>query len=102
RVARLMNQVEQALMTRSPLVGRADRIAGVFTIVILFLSLFVGIFWGMRSPVLGVEHALSLLIVACPCALGMATPLALSAAVREAAQCGQLVFSADALERLGS
>ncbi len=102
RVARLMKQVEQALMTRSPLVSRADRMAGSFTVVVLGLALVVGVFWGLRSPELGVENALSLLIVACPCALGMATPLALSAAVRQAARQGQLVFSADALERLGT
>lgn len=101
RVHSLMKQVEQALMTRSPLVSRADRIAGGFTVVVLGLALAVGVFWGLRSPALGVEHALSLLIVACPCALGMATPLALSAAVRQAARHGQLVFSASALEQLG-
>lgn len=102
RVAQLMQEVEQALHTRTPLVGRADRIAGVFTVSVLGLALAAGLLWSQVSVAAGVEHALALLIVACPCALGLATPLALSAGTRQAAEAGMLVFSPEALERLGA
>lgn len=100
RVARLMREVEKALSTRTKLVGQADRIAGVFTMVVLGLALFVGIYWTSVAGAAGIEHALALLIVACPCALGMATPLALSAAVSQAARTKKLIFSPGALEEL--
>lgn len=102
RVAQLMQEVEKALHTRTPLVGRADRIAGGFTVSVLGLAVAAGLFWSSVSIAAGVEHALALLIVACPCALGLATPLALSAATRQAAEAGMLVFSPEALERLGA
>src|SRR5690606_34646710 len=81
RVARLMIEVEKALSTRTRLMGQADRMAGIFTVSVLSLAVGVGLFWSFRSPSAAIDHALALLIVACPCALGMATPLALSAAV---------------------
>lgn len=100
RVARLMREVEKALSTRTKLVGQADRIAGIFTVVVLLLALLVAIYWVRMTGAPGIEHALALLIVACPCALGMATPLALSASVSQAARTKKLIFSPGALEEL--
>jgi len=100
RVAQLMHEVGRALSTRTPMVSRADRIAGGFTISVLALALAVGIYWSRSSGFAGIQHALALLIVACPCALGLATPLALSSSVHQAAKTGKLVFSPEALERL--
>ncbi len=100
RVARLMREVEKALSTRTKLVGQADRIAGIFTVTVLVLALVVGLFWLQSSPAAAIEHALALLIVACPCALGLATPLALSASVSQAARTRKLIFSPGALEEL--
>ncbi len=101
RVSRLMDEVGRALSTKTPLVSQADRIAGVFTVSVILLAVGVGLAWWQVSAELGVERALSLLIVACPCALGLATPLSLSSAVRRAAQAKQLIFAPEALERLG-
>lgn len=100
RVARLMREVEKALSTRTKLVGQADRIAGVFTVAVLLLALVVAVYWVRIAGAAGIEHALALLIVACPCALGMATPLALSASVSQAARTKKLIFSPGALEEL--
>lgn len=100
RIAALMQQVEQALSTRTPLIHKVDRLAGGFTVAVILLALFVGVAWSFHSAEAALERALSLLIVACPCALGMATPLTLSAAVRQAARRKQLVFSPGALEAL--
>lgn len=100
RVAALMSQVETALSTRTPLVHLADRLAGVFTIAVIVIALGVGLFFSRFSVETGVERALALLIVACPCALGLATPLSLSVAVRRAARAKQLIFSPAVLEQL--
>jgi P-type Cu2+ transporter len=100
RVARLMREVEKTLSTRARLVGQVDRIAGIFTVSVLFLALAVGVYGAFDSPSVGIQRALALLIVACPCALGMATPLALSAGVSQAARNKTIVFSADAIEQL--
>lgn len=100
RVARLMREVEKALSTRTKLVGQADRIAGAFTLTVLALAVVVGLYWFHVSGAAGIEHALALLIVACPCALGLATPLALSASVSQAARTRKLIFAPGALEEL--
>lgn len=101
RVAKLMHEVERALSTKTPLTGQADRIAGVFTLSVIALAVLVGAVWWSSGPERAIEHALSVLIVACPCALGMATPLSLSAAVRRAARAKKFIFAPEALERLG-
>lgn len=100
RVARLMRDVERAMSTRTKLIGQVDRIAGAFTVTVLLLAICVATYWWFVSPAAAVDHSLALLIVACPCALGMATPLALSVAVSRAAKSKKLVFSADSLENL--
>jgi Cu2+-exporting ATPase len=100
RVARLMKQVERAMSTRAPLVALADRLAGGFTVAVVVLAVLVGAYWLRVSPEAALDRALSLLIVACPCALGMATPLALSAAVSQAASKCRLIFGTETLELL--
>ena len=100
RVAKLLDAVERAALERAPLLGWANRLAGRFTWVVLGCALAVFLLWAPGSLELGLSHALSVLIVACPCALGMATPLALSAATTQAAKSGILVFGAASLERL--
>jgi P-type Cu2+ transporter len=100
RVAKLLDAVERAALERAPLLGWANRLAGRFTWVVLGSALLVFLLWSPESLELGLSHALSVLIVACPCALGMATPLALSAATTQAARTGILVFGAASLERL--
>lgn len=103
RVGRLMREVERAMSERAPLVAHADRLAGVFTVVVLALAGAVGGYWAWAAaPAVGVERSLALLIVACPCALGMATPLALNAAVSQAARLKQLIFGAETIERLAA
>lgn len=100
RVARLMQQVETALSSRTPLVLLADRWAGVFTVLVVALASAVGGYYFLVSPQLAVERSVALLIVACPCALGLATPLAMSSAVRQALAEKQLIFSPSSLEAM--
>lgn len=101
RVARLMAEVNRAMSTKTPLTSLADRLAGGFTVTVIVLAVLVGFIWLPSGAEGAIERALSLLIVACPCALGLATPLALSSAVNQAAAAQSFVFSPEALERLG-
>ncbi len=100
RLASILRQVEDGEQRRAPVVKLADRLAGRFVAAVLVLAaITVAVWWG-RDPALAVDHAIALLIVTCPCALALATPLAVSVAVGRAARTGILVKGGDALEQL--
>lgn len=101
RVARLADLVESAHSLRAPVVQLADRIAGWFVAAVLGLALLTLAAWSVLDPAVAIDHAVALLVVSCPCALGLATPLALTAAMGKAARAGILVRSGGALEALG-
>ncbi len=100
RVGRLMKLVEEASRRRAPIVQLADRIAGWFVGVMLVLAAATCGVWLLIRPEAAVGHAVALLIVACPCALGLSTPLALTVAIGRAARRGILIKGGDVLERL--
>jgi Cu2+-exporting ATPase/Cu+-exporting ATPase len=100
RIARLL---EDARASRGPAERLADRLAAAFLPLVLLLALGVFAFWFARS---GIETALmaslSVLVVSCPCAFGIATPAATWTALGRAARCGVLVKNSATLEVLGS
>jgi Cu2+-exporting ATPase len=100
RVGRLMRLVEEGSMRRAPVVLLADRISGWFVAIVLLLAAITVGIWLELDPEHAVEHAVALLIVSCPCALGLATPLAVSAAIGHAARKKILIKGGDALETL--
>ena len=100
RVGRLMALVEEHARRPAAIVRLADRLAGVFTVVVLLLAAAGALFWWWHGGHDPIEVTVSLLIIACPCALGLATPLAVVAAVGQAARAGYLIQGGDALERL--
>ena len=100
RVGRLMKLVEDSAARRAPVVRLADRIAGVFVTVILSLAAITIALWLMLEPGRAVPNAMALLIVTCPCALGLATPLAIVAGIGRAAQRGMLIKGGEVVERL--
>jgi Cu2+-exporting ATPase len=100
RVGRLMRMVEQATRQKAPIVQLADRIALIFVGVVVTLATATLTVWWVLDPSVAVDHAVALLIVACPCALGLATPLALAVAIGRAARREILIKGADTLERL--
>jgi Cu2+-exporting ATPase len=102
RVGRLMRLVEESSRRRAPIVQLADRIAGRFVAAALALAAVTLAIWWHVSPQLAFDHAIALLIVTCPCALGLATPLALASAVGRAARAGILVRGPDVIEALAS
>jgi Cu2+-exporting ATPase len=100
RVGRLLAAVDDASARRAPIALAADRMAGRFVLTVLGLSAATALLWWHVSPHAALDHAISLLIVTCPCALGLATPLAVSAAIGKAAKNGILIKGGDSLERL--
>jgi len=102
-IALIVAAVERALVSRSEVERRVDRVSRVFVPTVMAVSLIGAIYWlqsglPMEESLL---RAVTILVIACPCALGIATPLALTAAVGAASRLGILVRDADVLERLG-
>lgn len=101
RVGKLAASIE-AMSAKAPIERLVDRIAGRFVAVVSSLSALTFLGWSMSSLALGAERAMALLIVTCPCALALATPLAVTVALGRAARRGVLIKGADALERLAT
>lgn len=101
RVGRIAEMVSEASASRAPVVQLADKVAGWFVAVVLVAAGATFFAWSMIDPSVAVDHAVALLIVSCPCALGLATPLAVTAAIGKAARHGILAKSGAALEALG-
>jgi len=102
RLGRLMRLVERAAERRAPVEQLADRVAAWFVMAVLALALLTAGLWLWLDPSRALENAVAMLIVTCPCALGLATPLALVAAVGRAAKRGILIKGGDTLESLAS
>lgn len=100
RVGKLATTIEKAAVLRTPLVQLADRLAGRFVVLVLIVAILTATFCYFYLPDAMVDRVVSLLIVACPCALGLATPMAVSLALGEAARRGILIRGGDALQRL--
>src|SRR4030095_5265546 len=76
--------------------------AGWFVAVVLLIAAGTALFWYPRSPSAAIDNAIALLVVTCPCALALATPLAVSVAIGRAARNGILIKGGDAIERLAT
>ena len=100
RVGKLMQLVEECSRNRAPLVQFTDRVAGWFVIVVLLLATVTLGVWLWWDPAHAVDHAVAMLIVTCPCALGLATPLAVTVALGRAARRRILIKGGEVLERL--
>ena len=100
RVGKLFTLMEECARRRAPIVKLADRIAGYFTIGAIALFVVTIVSWHFIDPRRAVDNALSLLIVTCPCGLGLATPFAVAVALGRAARASILVKGGDVLERL--
>lgn len=100
RVGKLMSLVQQGMTDKPPAVALTDRVAGWFVCIVSRLALCVFSVWSMFDIALAVDHTVALLIIACPCALGLATPLGMAVAIGRAAKRDILIKSATALDRL--
>lgn len=102
RVGQLTRSMEEASARRAPMVDLADRIAGYFVVVVLALAAITFATWLHLDSANALEHTMALLVITCPCALGIATPLAVSASMGKAAKRGILVKGGEPLEALAT
>jgi len=101
-LAQITRMVEQAQSSRAPMERLADRACAVFVPVVLALALITFVAWMAftRSLPLALANTVAVLVIACPCAMGLAVPAALTVAVGRGAQLGVLFKGGEALERL--
>lgn len=101
QLAAIIRMVEQAQGSKAPIQKLADKISGIFVPVVLVLALITFIAWWVLGKDFSdaLINAVSVLVIACPCALGLATPTAIVVATGRAAHAGILVKDAAALER---
>jgi Cu+-exporting ATPase len=101
-LAQIVRLVREAQTSRAPIQKLADRIAAVFVPVVIGIAIWTFVAWLVLGPAPAGVHALvaavSVLIIACPCALGLATPLSITTATGRGARYGILIRSAEALE----
>ncbi len=103
-LGQIVNMVAEAQRSRAPIQGLADKVASIFVPVVLAVSVLTFVVWMWIGPEPRLAHAIvnavAVLIVACPCALGLATPMSIMVGIGRGAQEGVLVKNAEALERL--
>ena len=99
-LAQIVRLVEDAQGSKAPLQRMADRVAGVFVPIVLVVAALTALGWLVfgPSPIFAVTVAIAVLIIACPCALGLATPAAIMVGTGKAAEYGILVRGGEALE----
>ncbi|MBC8242152.1 MAG: copper-translocating P-type ATPase, partial [Alphaproteobacteria bacterium] len=102
-LARIVQMVADAQRSRAPIQRVADMVAGYFVPVVIVCAILAFIAWAVWGPTpplaYGLLAAVSVLIIACPCALGLATPMSIMVGTGRGAQVGVLLKSAEALER---
>ncbi|MDQ2782945.1 MAG: heavy metal translocating P-type ATPase, partial [Actinomycetota bacterium] len=103
-LARIVAMVAEAQRSRAPIQRVADRVAAVFVPAVVAVAVLAFVVWAIVGPDPRLAHALiaavTVLIIACPCALGLATPVSIMVGVGRGAELGVLVKNAEALERL--
>lgn len=101
-LAGIVQMVAQAQRSRAPMQRMADRVAGYFVVTVVCVALLTFFAWGLFGPqpswVYGLINAVAVLIIACPCALGLATPMSIMVATGKAATQGVLFRDAAAIE----
>lgn len=104
-LAQIIGLVQSAQSSKAPVQRMADKISGFFVPIVVLISVWSCALWFAFGPEPRVVHALvaavSVLLIACPCALGLATPLSVTVSTGRAAQMGVLIRSAEALETCG-
>ena len=101
-VARLARLVDEARANPPPFQRLADKIAGIFTPLVLFLALATAVGWILagETTATAISRAVAVLIAACPCALGLAAPVATACGLSRAARLGVLIRNPSSLEKL--
>lgn len=103
-LSRIVEMVATAQRSRAPIQGMADRVSSWFVPTVVLIAVLAFTVWAWIGPepsmIFAIVSAVSVLIIACPCALGLATPMSIMTATGRGAQAGVLIKDAEALERL--
>ena len=103
-LAQIVAMVSNARRSRAPIQGLADRVSAIFVPTVVVIAIVAFVVWLIFGPepalVFAIASAVSVLIIACPCALGLATPISITTAAGRGAQAGVLIKDAEALERM--
>ncbi len=103
-LAQIVQMVATAQRSKAPMQRLADVVAGYFVVAVAGIALLTLLMWGWFGPqpswAYGLINAVAVLIIACPCALGLATPMSIMVATGKAASCGVLFRDAAAIEKL--
>ncbi len=103
-LSQIVAMVSNARRSRAPIQGLADRVSAIFVPTVVGVALLAFAAWMVFGPtpalVFAMASAVSVLIIACPCALGLATPISITTAAGRGAQAGVLIKDAEALERM--
>ena len=100
---KIIDYVESAEATKAPIARLADKISGIFVPIVIAISIITLIVWLIISKSIDVSlsYAISVLVISCPCALGLATPVAITVSMGKLASLGILVKDAQTLENVG-
>lgn len=102
KLSKIIRLVEDAQNSKAPIARIADKVSGVFVPIVIAIALLSGgIWWAVNGFALAVKVFVSVLVIACPCALGLATPTAIITGIGRGAKGGVLFKNAESLERLG-
>ncbi|MFD0977685.1 heavy metal translocating P-type ATPase [Salinimicrobium gaetbulicola] len=103
-LSQIIKMVNDASRSQAPIQKLADKISGYFVPIVVFISIITYVVWAIYGPepahVYALVNAIAVLIIACPCALGLATPMSVMVGVGKGAQNGVLIKNAQALEQL--
>ncbi|MFC4268888.1 heavy metal translocating P-type ATPase [Polaribacter marinivivus] len=103
-LSQIIHMVNDASRSRAPIQNLADKVSGYFVPVVVLISIITFVIWAIWGPepayVYALVNAIAVLIIACPCALGLATPMSVMVGVGKGAQNGVLIKNAEALEKM--
>lgn len=103
-LSRIVQMVADAQRSRAPIQSLADTVSGYFVPAVILIAILTFIVWALIGPepsfVYGLVNAVAVLIIACPCALGLATPMSIMVGMGRGAEAGVLIKNAEALEKL--
>lgn len=110
-LAQIIKMVEEAQGSKAPIQRLADQVSAIFVPIVILIALLTFGFWYWIAPLLGfahqdilegaIIHAVAVLVIACPCAMGLATPTAVMVGSGKGAEIGVLIKNGEALERAG-
>lgn len=100
-LAQIVKLVSDAQHSKAPIQKLADKISGYFVPIVILIALITFIIWSLYAPITyGIISAIAVLIIACPCAIGLATPMSITVGVGRGAKAGILIKNAESLEKL--